>query len=359
MIARYCWRHILSVPVILLSVLTWGSCQKSPVEPIRNPREYTWTVTEISSPNYQVLLEDVWGSSSSNVYVVGASGSVRTSKMFHFNGVEWREVEISFLGSSQVGFNLHAVHGFGPNNIWAVGEYRYFNPNPPPTRLDSTLIIWSNGSSWNTVQPVSRKRGLYAIGGFPDNLWFGGFDESLFHFDGVNIAGDSLFLDIETDSADFRSNIQSITGESADMMYALIFAPIRLNSIIDRYYVYQGGAGGWSLMDSIMYSFRSSLWKSPEGQLYLTGDGLYLRTGSTWATILDPSHEVLCVFGTNSNNIFAGGGNGKLYHFNGVDWFQFKGLENSSLLLLNIWTDGKEVFVVGHDGFKSYIAHGK
>ena len=56
-------------------------------------------------------LRDVWGSSKSDVWVVGDSGFVT-----HFNGTKWHIAPIPNKN------HLYAVHGNGPNDIYAVGK---------------------------------------------------------------------------------------------------------------------------------------------------------------------------------------------------------------------------------------------
>lgn len=119
-----------------------------PPQPSKNLRDYIWTLQEISDPRFQVLATNVWGSSPQNVYVTFVSGSVRTYKLFHFDGSQRSEVDVGQFGSSQVGFDLYAINGFSPTDAWAAGAREYSNQNAPPNYLDSTLIIHFNGSTW-------------------------------------------------------------------------------------------------------------------------------------------------------------------------------------------------------------------
>jgi hypothetical protein len=57
-------------------------------------------------------LNDVWGSGSSDVWVVGGNGTV-----LHWDGSAWTRVT---SGTSEA---LLSVWGSGPGDIWAVGTY--------------------------------------------------------------------------------------------------------------------------------------------------------------------------------------------------------------------------------------------
>jgi hypothetical protein len=64
-----------------------------------------------TSPVSGVNLEAVWGSAETNMYAVGANGTI-----LFWNGTSWSAV------TSQTTNTLRAVWGTGSNNIYAVGD---------------------------------------------------------------------------------------------------------------------------------------------------------------------------------------------------------------------------------------------
>lgn len=58
-------------------------------------------------------LQDVWGSSVSDIWAVGGSGAI-----FHFDGTTWQAVAVAGLA----GIGLRSVSGNSATNVWAVGE---------------------------------------------------------------------------------------------------------------------------------------------------------------------------------------------------------------------------------------------
>jgi len=90
----------------------------------------TWSsvaLPAMQKPNVNQLLK-VWGTSASNVYVVGQSGEV-----MHWDGASWTE---ELVGASD---DLVSLWGTGPDRIVAVGG-----------RSNAIASVW-DGSSWKTT----------------------------------------------------------------------------------------------------------------------------------------------------------------------------------------------------------------
>ncbi|MGH2567772.1 MAG: hypothetical protein ACRDGA_05490, partial [Bacteroidota bacterium] len=100
------------------------SCTDYGIEPIKDPRSYTWTIDTLAYPgSFQTAMRDIWGSSPTNVYVVGHN-SDGFGKMFHFDGQEWKPVGLNPIegGTIEGPIDLSAIHGFSRDNIWVVGQ---------------------------------------------------------------------------------------------------------------------------------------------------------------------------------------------------------------------------------------------
>ena len=164
------------------------SCRKNPVVPPspKDSRTYTWTVdTLVYQGNFQTNMRSIWGSSSSDVYVVGHSEMVR-GDMYHFDGKEWQPIDLYFpdkLGNATI--DLSAVYGFAANDVWIVGERINDNPNPPPTFLETSLASHYDGTSW-TESKVPSGRVLQSIwGAATNNIWAAGWN-TVIHYDGIS-----------------------------------------------------------------------------------------------------------------------------------------------------------------------------
>src|SRR5574337_349918 len=81
----------LFVPIILIT-LSFSCKSPSGPEPIKNPREYTWTVDTLYISQAQILMDAVWGSAN-DLYTVGHSaGAVGT--MWHYDGERWTNIKL-------------------------------------------------------------------------------------------------------------------------------------------------------------------------------------------------------------------------------------------------------------------------
>lgn len=98
-------------------------------------------------------LSGVWGSSPSDVWIVG--GRPGEAEIRHYDGLGWSEVD------APEGADLLVwVYGFGPDDAIAVG-------------VGGTVVRW-NGSAWRLVDS-GTDADLWGVFGFsPDDLWIVG-----------------------------------------------------------------------------------------------------------------------------------------------------------------------------------------
>jgi hypothetical protein len=352
----------LSTVVALMLILSQMSCKRGPVEPgLKNPREYSWTIDTLAYPgSIQTLMGSLWASSPTDVYAVGHN-DVGPGTMYHFDGHVWRAIDPALsIGTVEQAF------GFASNDVWAVGEHITYNPKPPPTFLDSSLAIHFNGTKWQEID-LERSGGLLSVwGSAPTDVWMGGLNGTLFHFNGISVQKDSLPILIPVDQ-ETPYGIYSIAGSSQDDVYLLLYAP--MPSGLSRNYLFQHKKEGWVAVDSTFGSF-ARIWMSPSGKLYSVGYGVYAREGAKWVQVLDTWFTSNGICGPGDGDLFVVGGyesstgiSGVVYHFDGVDWFQFKDLSLDDVGYTGVWTDGKEVFIVGQTigGYpqKTIILHGQ
>ena len=100
-----------------------------------NPDE--WTAVQF---DHLQDVNDVWASSSNDVFVVGNQGTIT-----HFDGISWTPME------SGVTRDLKAVWGSGPDSVYAVG--------------DQGTILHYNGEVWEDQTPKDYTNALVAIWG--------------------------------------------------------------------------------------------------------------------------------------------------------------------------------------------------
>ena len=91
--------------------------------------------------------------------------------------------------------------------------------------------------------------------------------------------------------------------------------------------------------------------KISEVNIIAQGNRLFKIEGSGWKIIND-DQLVFSLGGSSSKNIFGAGINATVYHFNGSDWQKITIKEGFQEIILDVWTDGTEAFMIASDGRK-------
>ncbi len=336
----------IKAPLLLLVVL--AACSHNPVGPEPNPRQYTWEVDTLAYPgSIQTIMKAIWGSSPTDVYVVGHNDT-GNGHMYHYNGKSWQPV---LLGSRA---SFSDIHGFAPDDIWAVGDELDFNPNPPPDYIDKSAVLHYDGRRWQQV-PLPPGRKLDSVGGTSStNLFAGGINGTLFHYDGTHWQPDSLPFAIEKDALPWHF-IPAIAGApKSNDIYLLYVNQVGTNYLLKR----EGGR--WQVIYDMLNNAFSDLWLSPWGKLYGTGDDVQWWDGSKWNPLFENENREFgtfyskAVIGAADDNLFIVGYAGTEYlygevvHYNGEDWHEFTQFQFPDVQYEDVWTDGREVFIVGY-----------
>ena len=360
---------ILSLIVTALFVL---ACKKdSPVAPLPdNPGALTWTVDTLAHPdNWQSFISDIWGSSARDVYAVGQANTTH-GIMWHFNGSRWYDIEISITqgGPIEGAIDFDDVFGFGRSDIWAAGDKLVSNPSPPPGNLHKPVLIHYDGTTWREIPvPFTKDGGLTAIGGLaPDDFWIGGWNQNVYHFNGVSVVKDSLPKEAPPPSSGHVYVATSIVGTENTGIYLHAIYAARGES-----YLFELQSGKWVLLDDSFLPGTKKIWMSPSGTLYAAGEAVYQKQGETWNKILDGYKEdffARSIYGVADDNFFVVGKGGPginsvAYHYNGKSWHRFSNIFFPNTTFTDVWTDGREVFILGDvslsRGDMPIVLHGK
>jgi hypothetical protein len=260
---------------------------------------------ESTSMSLDDVMQGVWGSSASDVYVVGDSGTV-----IHYNGVSW-----STVASGATSCSLKSVWGSSTDNVWAVGDrlskggndYRY-----------TILHSIDNGSTWSDLQVANGQ------------------------------------------------NLKSIWGSSATDIWAVGDA---WKSGKNNYYTIlhtTNGGTSWANTATVGTTTPQtlrSIWGTSENNVYAVGSsGTILRyNGTAWASVTSGTTNTLNgVWGVDSNHIWAVGSSGTILYYNGTSWSSgppwTRPSGYSDVTLYGVWgtggTDwagGDRVYAVGYD----------
>jgi hypothetical protein len=134
-------------------VAIWGSSAtdmylltSSPTGIQHSTNGSTWTPVPLprgSDPN--TVFGGVWGTSASNVFIVGSHGGI-----WHFDGTRWQMMQ------SPTPLDLHAINGTGPADIYAVGA--------------GGVALHYDGRAWMQMQPRAGAGDLRAVSAVPGSV---------------------------------------------------------------------------------------------------------------------------------------------------------------------------------------------
>ena len=341
-------------------------------------------------------LNDIWGSSAADVFVVGQDGAI-----FHYDGAAWTAM------TSPTTQNLRAVWGSAANDVFAVGDaatilhydgvrWTLNSPGDPPgSSGESVQDVW--GSSSSDVFAVSANRiyhfdglswnvslwmgGNVIWGNAGDDVFVGGPSGAIRHYDG------HTWTQIETG---IQSDILGAWGSSSNDMYFVgghsVFhwdgstctESMRASEPYNEYFgTWLGAIWGRSPTDifvggSEFRHYDGSRWRQvlgliPGGNIgtvgVVYGSGLVTATwdgkslwqtygydGTEWKYLgdIDADIHIGVIWGSSLSDIFAIGEGGSIWRYDGVRW-NFRAWSPGGLN--GVWgTSGSDIFAVGDGG---------
>jgi hypothetical protein len=344
---------------VILSILLY-TCDTTENDIVTDPRKFNWSLDTLLSPRTdQSGRFDIWGSSITDVYTVGdvdAGGS----QMWHYDGNSWKFVslQINQGGPLAFPFSLFAIEGFRNVDIYAGGVKL---PNYPE---HNSLIIHFNGIEWKEIitSDIGDIGNLSKINA--SELYAGSLSKSYLHFNGTNWAKDSVNIFTPPNA------LMRITdfGEYNNDIYCLYEYQTEDATLAVHYFL-KKNTNSWAIVDSFIidqthytYGWGTHLKTISGANFYCFGSSPLLRySGNSWITILN-EERISDIDGQNDNNFFAVAYPGKVFHYNGTDWYEIPQLNNPTLRYTGVWFKGEEAFICGYtDGYpeKSIVWHGK
>jgi hypothetical protein len=274
------------------------------------------------------------------------------------------EVEADVMGIDW----LTGMHGFGVDDIWAVGNIgilhyiggNWITESVPVTDSDSLNEIWGAtsdslhvagdtsesywnglilnyvGGSWERDSYFIMDRPFFGIwGSASDDLWIVGYYGIIIHGD-----GDEWW---QISYSPTSKNLWAIWGADPDDIHAVGANGAAVHK----------GFGGWSWEPSHTEEHLYDVWGSGYDDVWAVGNnGEILRycfeTG--WSRESSPTENALYgVWGSGADDVWAVGEDGVILHFDGQSWSPF---ESPTTKQLNaIWGNGQgDIWAVGEGG---------
>jgi hypothetical protein len=305
-------------------------------------------------------LFDVWGTSMSNLYAVGRSGSIA-----HFDGAAWEALNqeslmnlhdawVTSIGAIAVGTggtilrqngsewteeNLGATYEFA--GVWetpglsvAVGRYA-------PNNIDwRQAILMNTGSGWTDVGPVGSAHRLFDVWGTSaSDVYAVGWAGEILSYEG----GTWSVVDAGDGDAAF---LMSVSGTSPDNVFA-VGRTDDLRGLVCRF---DGATWTKTTLDQV--EELRGVWVESTGSAFAVGSsGTILRySDAMWSSMQSPAAlELFCVWGVSANDVYAAGWEGALLHYDGTAWRELLPATNRSIKSIS-GRSANEIYLVGDQG---------
>ncbi|MDY6834696.1 MAG: hypothetical protein SVY53_07875 [Chloroflexota bacterium] len=246
-------------------------------------------------------LEDVWGTSGTDVFALGHDWRLGTNVILHYDGSAWTPMQMDITEQ------LRGIWGSSPNNVFAAG-------------LRSTILHY-DGSVWTPVyESTGSTANLNAIwGSSPTDVFAVGEGGIILHFNGT------VWTQMDSGLPNRGAiSLEAIWGTSSENVFVVGY---------DLGYDEKVNDDG----------SRSYTTVGPRIGLILHYDG------ETWTTIASQPSILYSVWGSSSDNVFAVGEDGTILHYDGDKWNSM--ISDADSWLKGVWGSSPDnVFAVGYGG---------
>jgi len=331
-----------------------------------------WKVTFDGSGS-DVKLKSIVGvpggqGTSTNVYAVGDAG-----KVIKGDGAKWaKETKVEETVGKNVHFRSTWTSPDSPNNgVWAMG-------------LDGTVVYEKSGK-WVFPTLSQTVRGIFGVPNKPDQRWVVGQNCLLLRSKGNEWTPD-IIKDGPCKGGKGGETLHAVWGtQSGTKVLAVGDNGVILSWNEDDWNAETGPNNNtnrdiWGLsedvhflvQDGATYLFNGTIWQHTGGGGGSAGFGTSVKDfhvvngkngtvqsfdGSEWSTTTVGTHALRDIWGASSNDIWAVGDSGSVYHYNGNKWTN-KSLPEDQFAkhfqtnLNGVWLGGlSPVYVAGQNGW--------
>lgn len=270
----------------------------------------------------------IWGTAANNVYTANYLG------LWKYNGSTWATIPEARWRT------FYDVYGTSSSNVFAVGAdgliMRYNGTTWTAQRFNGTTV--ANEPLYAPVNPA-RKYALRALWGLPAQnftVTVGDSGTVLYH-DGTTWTDFS----VATNAA-----LTDVWGTDYNNFYATT-SDGRLLRWNGSYLAYVPGVNAPGPLNAVWGTSASNMYVAGDNGM------LYRFDGTNWTRIWLPTRATLyAVWGTSSSNMFVGGEEGALYRYDGTSWIPEKSNGGNSQIY-GFWgtSTGTDLFASGAGGF--------
>lgn len=292
-------------------------------------------------------LASVWGSGPSDVWAVGAAGSV-----LHWDGSAWTAASV---GTSQ---SLYAVWGTGPNDVWIASS---------PSVIFRKAGAVDGAARWSLAPaiveaPGARGKVLRALWGTsPSDVWVGGdlfasassstrwgLWRSAAAGSGAAWTGTSPRA-VSAIWGSGPNDVWIVGGASGELGDAGASSAHTDGALTEE------GLLAWTAVDTQSTGTLHAVWGSGPSDVWAVGDFGTIRHGGRgrprWIAVASPTTKTLRgLWGSAPDDVWAVGDEGTLLHYDGVAWAASTATFPSGTRprLFGVWGSGpSDVWAVG------------
>jgi len=340
----------LNSGLILALIFSAQSC-KSPTGPVETQpgrTDYIWTVDTLYSP--MNALNTIWGSSSNDVWTTGPGGTVQ-DRLFHFDGTKWTNYEVPS------GCFGNVLYGFSKDNVWMGGDDgKVWHFDGKSWALN--FIYQPNGWNYVGVSDIwgTSPENIYAVGVvfYDPKMYQRGF---ILHYDGTEWK--------KVYEANFYSQFGKIREENNKVYIGNIQLSYGLNGASDTVQFYEfNGSGLIKIYSNTLDNITYAVFNDIGGEIYfLISQDVYRYINGNFVkqfSINEPNFGYQ-IYGRNPEDIFLRMRDG-LAHYNGTDvQYLFKFANNFTSIENVPAIFEKEVFFAVWDPISNInmVLHGK
>ena len=175
---------------VLLGVAIIVSCEDSHSPTTSNALgkdSFDWTVDTITYPNsFQTCMRSIYGTDPNDIYVVGHN-DLNRGMAFHYDGSVWSPIALTSSEGGVIGksIDLYAVHGTSTHDLWVVGYELFLDPVNQRI-IDSSLVLHFDGVQWREMEIVDRGGTLACVWAAAINsVWTGGTGGVVLNWNGT------------------------------------------------------------------------------------------------------------------------------------------------------------------------------
>ncbi|MCB9557463.1 MAG: hypothetical protein H6707_15250 [Deltaproteobacteria bacterium] len=282
------------------------------ITPDLPPANTDWI--SMSNPAGGQLLS-IHGTSATNIYAVGAQGTV-----IHFDGSVWRTVSFNVPTKTQ----LHGVFALDEKAVYAVGD---------------GLILKYDGTNWTEDHKSSYSSAFRAAWGHPQGSMYTVGEQ------GTIKSRSSSSSYWSTHYISSSTNLHAVWGSAPDDVYAVGDGGKLLHNT---------GGTSWSEIDLGVETHLRAIWGRAKDDIYIAGyDGLVIHfDGTNWTKIATPTSSYFYGLWGDAKNIYVVGhalfaAGESVFRYDGSGWTKMTAPTTAPLNA--IWgTDEKEIFIVGN-----------